>query len=285
MSALAASMRKRGLDVRAGGPRRSQASSLRTQVAPARLGDRSRPIALGLRQHVGRVATVVGRDRAAADLPRRLADRVQEPAVVGDDEQRPAASAQVLGQPVDSLYIEVVGRLVQHQQVGALDRIGDQQGAQGSAPPLAARHDRQLRVEPVPQPQPVEHLAGGGVACPLVLGQAGKQQLTDRRVRQRVVLRQQRDADSGTRRDASRIGRFLPGDNPRKSALTGAVSADDTDTIAVVDPQRHPVQKQRGAPGSRDGVEGDKHSAAQVSGASAERRIRWLARPPTRCAC
>ena len=86
--ASAASMRNFGFEVRAGGPRRSQASSLRarlrrrTSVAAAWRS----PLRLG--QHVRRVAAVVGVDDAVVHLPGALADRVEEPPVVRDHDQR-----------------------------------------------------------------------------------------------------------------------------------------------------------------------------------------------------
>ena len=114
------------------------------------------------------------------------------------------------GQPVDALDVEMVRRLVEHQQIDAVDGIGDEQGAERSAAPLAAGHDGQPGVQPVAQPQPVEHLAGRGIARPLVLGEPGEQQLADGQVGQRVVLGEQRDPDPGARRDPAR-SRVPPG--------------------------------------------------------------------------
>ncbi len=89
ISTFAASMRNLGLAVRAGAPRRSQASSLRARfcrrlsVAAACRG----PLRLG--QHVGGVAAVVLVDGPVVHLPGAVAHRVEEPAVVGDDDERP----------------------------------------------------------------------------------------------------------------------------------------------------------------------------------------------------
>ena len=179
----------------------------------------------------------------------------------------------------------MVRRLVEHQQVGAVDGVGDEQCPEGRPAPFTTGHGGQPGVEPVAQAQPLEHLPGRRVARPLVLGEAREQQLTDRQVRQLVALREQGNPDPGARRDPPRIGCFLPRDNPRQGALACAVSADDTDTIAVVDSHRNPVEQQRGAPGARDGIEGDKHSAAQVSGLCPERQDWWRDRPQASCAC
>ena len=88
ISALAASMRNFGFEVRAGGPRRSQASSLRTRFCRRVSEADGLPLPLGLGQHERGVAALVGVDDAVVHLPRPLADRVEEPPVVGDDHQR-----------------------------------------------------------------------------------------------------------------------------------------------------------------------------------------------------
>ena len=80
---------------------------------------------------------------------------------------------QVPGQPVDGLDVEVVGRLVEDQQLGVLE----QQPRQRDPPPLAARQRPDRRIQPAGQAgqlhtaeQPLEHAPEGGVAGPLMLG-------------------------------------------------------------------------------------------------------------------
>ena len=53
---------------------------------------------------------------------------------MGDGDDRALVLGQVLLEPGDRLGVEVVGRLVEQQQVGR----GEQQPAQGDAAPLAA---------------------------------------------------------------------------------------------------------------------------------------------------
>ena len=84
-------MRNFGLLVRAGGPRRSQASSLRTRFSRRSSVDRRDPRPLRPGQRVGRVAAVVGVHVAVGDLPRGRADLVEEPPVVGDDDEAAGA--------------------------------------------------------------------------------------------------------------------------------------------------------------------------------------------------
>ena len=64
---------------------------------------------------------------------------------MGDDEQRAAPRREVPREPVDALDVEVVGRLVEQQQLGAVE----QQLRERDAPPLAAGQRRDRRVEAV----------------------------------------------------------------------------------------------------------------------------------------
>ena len=79
-------------ELRLGGPGRRAAAQpgqlLADQVLPPGLRGRGLALPLGLGQHEGGVPALVGVDDAVVHLPRRLADRVEEPAVVGDHDQR-----------------------------------------------------------------------------------------------------------------------------------------------------------------------------------------------------
>ena len=72
---------------------------------------------------------------AAVELEDPLGHVVEEVAVVGDRHHRAGVLLQEPLQPVDRLGVEVVGGLVEEQQVG----VGQQQPAQRHAAPLAAR--------------------------------------------------------------------------------------------------------------------------------------------------
>ena len=96
ISALAASMRNFGFEVRAGGAAAQPGELLADQVLPAYLRGRGLALPLGLGQHERGVAALVGVDDAVVDLPGPLADRVEEPPVVGDHDQRGRPRGQVL---------------------------------------------------------------------------------------------------------------------------------------------------------------------------------------------
>ena len=85
--------------------------------------------ALGLLLQVGRVVALVGVRAAAVELEDPLGDVVEEVPVVGDGQDGALVVGEVLLEPQHALGVEVVGRLVEQQQVG----LGQQQLAQRHA--------------------------------------------------------------------------------------------------------------------------------------------------------
>ena len=77
---------------------------------------------------------------AGLELEHRGANRLQEPAVVGDEHDRRVDVDQVLLEPLERLDVEVVGRLVQQQQVRLRRR------ARGPARRGSARRPRSCRA-------------------------------------------------------------------------------------------------------------------------------------------
>ena len=88
---------------------------------------------------------VPGEELAAPglELEHRGADRLQEPAVVGDEHDRGVERDQVGLQPLERLDVEVVGRLVEQQQIG----VPGQRPAERGAGQLAAGEGVQRAVE------------------------------------------------------------------------------------------------------------------------------------------
>ena len=96
----------------------------------------------------------------------------------------PRRGGEVAREPVDALDVEVVGRLVEQQQLG----VATSSCGQRDPAPLAARQRRDRRVEAVAEAgavdaaeQPVEHVAEARVARPLVVGAAADELLAHRR--------------------------------------------------------------------------------------------------------
>ena len=111
--------------------------------APTALRHVRDPRPLSPRQHVGGITAVIGMQLAVGKFPGPVARHVEEPAVVGDRHERAAQVAQVPGQPVDRLDIQVVRRLVQQQQV----MVTDQYGRQRHPPGLAAGEPLRWRIQ------------------------------------------------------------------------------------------------------------------------------------------
>src|SRR5205823_4887592 len=144
------------------------------QVLPLGLFAGRDPLPLGAGEDVVAVAALVLVDRAALDVPHPRTDLVEEPAVVGDDDQGAAAGPQMAGQPRNALDVEVVGGLVQDDQV----LFGDEEFGQGDAAALAAGEGADDGVQALVEAGQVEvaeeagqDVADLGVAGPLVVGQ------------------------------------------------------------------------------------------------------------------
>ena len=127
---------------RARGARRTHSSSrasVRWRASVARSSPASR--ASFCSSQLGVVA--LERDAAAAvELEDPLRDVVEEVAVVGDRDDRARVLLEEALEPVDRLGIEVVGRLVEQQQVG----VAEEQPGERHATLLAAGQRRDVGV-------------------------------------------------------------------------------------------------------------------------------------------
>ena len=158
--ALAASIRNFGFEVRAGGAPAQPGQLLAGEVLPAGLRGRGLALALGLGEHERGVPALVGVDDPVVHLPRPLADRVEEPPVVGDDHQRRGPLHQVVGQPGDRLHVEVVGRA---------RRARSGRGRRAAARPASSAGARHRRARPPPgpaRPRPAAPRRSRGCAGP-----------------------------------------------------------------------------------------------------------------------
>ncbi len=90
--------------------------------------------ALLLLTEPGRIIALVGNAAAAIELENPARDIVEEVAVVGDDEDRARIIAQMAFEPGHRLGIEMVGRLVEEEEL----RLFEQKPAQRHPAPLAA---------------------------------------------------------------------------------------------------------------------------------------------------
>ena len=260
-------------ELRLGGARRRptpQPGQLLAQHGlAALLAHRVHPRPLGPRQHVRGVAALVLLNAAVHHLPGGRAHRVQEPAVMGDHEHRAAPRGQMPRQPVDALDVEVVGRLVEQQQL----RRVQQQPGERDAPALAAAQRRDRRVQPGRQPpqlhpaqQPGQHVAKRRVGAPFVVGPAAHELVAHGQLRRQLVaLPEQRHADAAGAGDRARVRLLHPADQPQQRRLAVAVAPDDADAVAGGDAQRHGRQDRAAPVALGDGMEVDEIARRQVS--------------------
>ena len=242
------------------------------EVLPARLGGGRLPLALGLGEDVRRVAALVGVDRAVVHLPRRLADRVEEPPVVGHHDQRARQGDEVSGQPGHGLDVEVVGRLVEHDQVVPRQ----QQGGERAAAPLATGQADDRAVEGHPGEQLLDDLPRGGVGGPLVVLPPTEHRLADGvGVDELVALVEVADLDAAGAGDAAGVRLLDARHHLEQGGLAVAVAAHDADALAQRDAERDVVEEGPYAVGLRDALEVDqvRHVRAILSGAPQRRRI------------
>ena len=207
---------------------------------------------------------------------------VEERPVVRDDEHRAGIARQVVLQPFERDDVEVVGRLVEEQQVGL-----DEQQPRQPQPRLlpAAERCHEPRLIDVGQAQPGQHGIGVGAQTlaarrlelgqgAVVLGQHGveliarrlgdglgqprqprlgrlalaagssAQHVAHRRSRAELErLRQIADAQRrGRKLDAAPVGRHLAGQDAQQRGLAAAVRPDQPGAVAAVQVEVDPVQ-------------------------------------------
>ena len=125
------------------------------------LGARDRRLLAGARRrlldHRLRIAAAEQRDGAVVDVQRVAGDVVQEALVVRDDHRAAGVVGQELLEPADGQDVEVVGRLVEQQDVDAADQDLRQQHAQ--LEPARQRAQRRV-VDRGRDPQPLQHRGG-----------------------------------------------------------------------------------------------------------------------------
>ena len=119
---------------------------------------------LRLGHHHVVVAAGVGDDRLVVDVGDVGADRVEEVAVVRDDDQRALVALEEALEPVDRVEVQVVGRLVEEQRRGRAEERLRQQHAHLLAALQFGHRPLVQRVGDVETLQQHRRVALGGVA-------------------------------------------------------------------------------------------------------------------------
>ena len=253
---------------------------LRQQLVEARIGQRLVLELARLGRLVGAEAAGVAAQLAAVQFEDAGRDRVEEGAVVRDQDDRAGEARQQVLQPDDRLQVEVVGRLVEQQHIGrgrqrlrqrhallqpagklvdhpvgrqlqALERLGDTL----LPGPAAQRLDAAL--------QRIQILAGRmrlvALAQRLGLGHADAHRLEHRRARRELRLLRDVMAPQALLELQQPVVRALqPGEDLQQRGLAGAIAADQAEALARLERHRRVVE-QRDMPVGETGVlEGEK---------------------------
>ena len=188
-----------------------------------------------------RAETLVEAARAAAIEPDRGPGQVgEQPLVVADERQRRAALRKARLQPFDRDEIEVIGRLVEQQDVGLRAQGPDQRrptrfaagklaGIGGRIDPELGQH-RSRRIGVVEFMKSSKDIVERG-------GEAGHVRL----------LRQVGEARRRLNEAGSAVSRDLIRGDAKQGRFARSVAANDGDAIAGGNRQFRPVQKRRAA--------------------------------------
>ena len=194
-------------------------------------------------------------------------DPVQQVAVVGDQQQGAGIGSEVAFEPERRLQVEMIGRLVQQQEIG----LGKQQRRQGDAHAPAARELAAVALlRGLVEPETGQDTrrsgrrAGGadvgqalvdfgdpcGLARRFGLFEQGRALRIggENRVEQalrpgRRVLCDQAEPHVALQGEAAFVGLQAAGDQLEQSRLAAAVGADQPGTLALVDGDRGPLEQ------------------------------------------
>ena len=167
--------------------------------------------------------------RAAVEPQRRAGQALEERAVVADDDERALVAREPRFKPLDGRQVEVIGRLVEQQQIGRLS-----QGAgEGGAAPFAAAGSGRLAV----------HVDAELAGNRLDLVPLGRVVALQREVHQCLVagevgiLLEQDDPSAGLDLASPAIGLDAVRDQPQERRLADPVSSDQRQPVARADMQ------------------------------------------------
>ena len=208
---------------------------------------------------------------------------------MGDEDERAGILEQPRFEPRDRVDVEMVGRLVEDEDV----RLGDERAGQQHAPAPAAgqrvdghvarqaeaiEHHLDALLDPPAVPlvelvlQPAEALEGRGrgvvrdVVRRVVVGGdhvAQRAEALGHDVEHRLgggerhVLLEARDDDAGLPPDGAGIRRDRAGDDLEQRRLAGAVAADDGDPLPGVDLEGDAIEERQVTEGDGDGIQGE----------------------------
>ncbi len=197
---------------------------------------------------------------AAVQLDDAGGHRIQEAAVVGDDDGGAFPGAQHFFEPGDAVEVEVVGGLVQQQQIGFLDQRAGQRDALAGA----ARQAGDLGVRR--QAELFEHGAHARRALPVLMVAVDVADHVEHGgvfVQLRFLF-DRGHAQARAAGDVAIVGHGAAVEQPQQRGLAGAVAADEADALAGLDGEVGVVQQRMVAIGQLDVGQGDERCESHV---------------------
>ena len=191
-----------------------------------------------------------------AQFHHAVAGVLQEVAVVADEQEGERRVRQQPFQPQDAFDVEVVGRLVEQEDVGLADELpGDRQPL---APPAG---ERAGLLPEVGEPDAAEHVAGLRLLLVLVRVRVGQRRGDDlqhgRFRREGVFLRQVAGGHLPPHRDRAGVGLFQPGEDLEQRGLARPVGPDEAGFLGVAEADRDVLEEQPRAEGFGKGIGGE----------------------------
>ncbi len=240
------------------------------------------------------VVAVPAPEMLATQLKNAGAQGVEKRPVVGDHQQGARVARKVVLKPQQRLKIEVVGRLVQHQQVG---RLHEESREVGAHDPAAGERPGGPMVIALAKTKPGEDLFGArleGIVLDrkIVCGVGGSpgrgpalarssrggahRELQDGLLTGRgAFLGQEADGGAALPGQSALFGRILAKDDSEQGCLACAICADESKAVAPQDGKRHLLEQ--GARSEMFGEAGDsKHGDREESRGNG---------PPSRLGC
>ena len=176
---------------------------------------------------------------AAVEFEDAVGDAVEHVTVMGDEQQPAAVLGQPFLQPRDRADVEVVRRLVEHEEV----RLGHEQARQRRALGLATAELADGRVEQTAHAELVENRLG---LPPVAHGVA------HRGTREHGALIEVADADVASASHHTRFRFDAAGQHVEQRRLAGAVEADDGGAVARRHRHRQVAEKRPVGSAHRD---------------------------------
>ena len=263
------------------------------------VGDLALAVAIGgllllLARHAleeeGVVVAGVAVEPAAAQLEHAVAERVEEGAVVGDDDEPAGVAAEVVLEPEQGLEVEVVRRLVEQEERGLAHEEASDVGAHD---PAAGERPGGQVVVALAEAEAGEDLLGAGLERPVHLGvgvvrvvrRAGRRDLEDGLLADGgALLGQEAEVRAALPLGRALVGLLLAEDDAEEGRLPRAVGPDQPQAVAPLEGEGDVGEELLRAVGLGDVGEGEQgrsgRSGPRAGGAQARSPLRPRRRSP-----